>query len=704
MSSVSDSSASDNKALIKGALDLDPWLEPYSNALISRQLQHKQWLETLNKSEGCLSAFASGYESYGLHADPKTKNVVSLEYIPNVVLVSLVGDFNDWNTESHVYEKVNDFGLWKLAIPPRDGKYAVGHNSRYKISMVLPSQERIFRLDPWSLRTTPSTENTLYESRFWNPDKTYKFKNSRPAFAKTDGLKIYEAHVGISSPEPKIASYKEFTANMLPIIHRLGYNTIQLMAVMEHAYYASFGYQVTNFFAVSSRFGTPEELKELIDTAHGLGIQVLLDVVHSHSSKNVEDGLNMFNGTDHYLFHGGAKGAHDLWDSRLFNYSNYETLRFLLSNLKFFIEVYQFDGFRFDGVTSMLYKHHGLGYGFSGDYNEYFNPDLVEEEAITYLMLAHSLLAELSEKENGFKFTSIAEDVSGMPTLCLPISSGGIGFDYRLSMAIPDMWIKILKHLLDDEWDLGNIVFNLTNRRYGEKCISYCESHDQALVGDKTLAFWLMDKEMYTNMSVLSPLTDVVSRGIALHKMIRLITFSLGGEGYLNFEGNEFGHPEWLDFPREGNGESYHYARRQFNLIHDDLLRYKYLFEFDAAMAHLDTKYGILQSNQAYVSLKHEIDKVVVFERNGLLFIFNFHPTESFPDYKLGVETAGEYEIVLNSDEEKYGGFNRITDTTESGNKITFKTSPEEWNNRSNAIFIYIPSRTALVLQLKEKV
>lgn len=698
------SSATDNKSLIKGALDLDPWLEPYSNGLISRQLQHKQWLETLQNSEGSLSDFASSYEKYGLHADPTSKNVVSVEYIPDVVLVSLVGDFNGWNTESHMYERVNDFGLWKLTIPPVDGKYAIEHNSRYKISMVLPSQERIFRLDPWARRTTPSTETTLYEGRFWNPEQAYVFKNARPVFAKTDGLKIYEAHVGISSPEPKIASYKEFTTNTLPIIHRLGYNTIQLMAVMEHAYYASFGYQVTNFFAISSRFGTPEELKELIDTAHGLGIQVLLDVVHSHSSKNVEDGLNMFNGTDHYLFHGGAKGAHDLWDSRLFNYSNYETLRFLLSNLKFFIEVYRFDGFRFDGVTSMLYKHHGLGYGFSGDYNEYFNPDLVEEEAITYLMLAHTLLSELSKKENGFKFTSIAEDVSGMPTLCLPISAGGIGFDYRLSMAIPDMWIKILKHLLDDEWDLGNIVFNLTNRRYGEKCISYCESHDQALVGDKTLAFWLMDKEMYTNMSVLSPLTEVVSRGIALHKMIRLITFSLGGEGYLNFEGNEFGHPEWLDFPREGNGESYHYARRQFNLIHDDLLRYKYLFEFDAAMTRLDTKYGILQSNPAYVSLKHEIDKVVAFERNGLLFIFNFHPTESFPDYKLGIETAGEYQIVLNSDDEKFGGFNRIVDTTESGEKMSFKTSPEEWNNRSNAIFIYIPSRTALVLQLKEKV
>lgn len=692
-----------NMELIRGALNLDPWLEPYSNALISRQLQFRKWMQQLKEAEGSLSEFATSYKKYGLHANKATKEVTATLYIPDVQSVSLVGDFNGWNAESHKLSKANDFGLWTLTIPPINGDYAIAHDSKYKIHMVLPSGEQIYRLDPWVSRATPNKETNLYEGRFWNPSEEYKFKYSRPNLSDKDGLKIYEAHVGISSPDPKIASYKEFSENTLPIIHELGYNTIQLMAVMEHAYYASFGYQVTNFFAISSRYGTPDELKELIDHAHSLGIRVLLDVVHSHSSKNVDDGLNNFNGTDHYLFHGGGKGNHDLWDLRLFNYSNYETLRFLLSNLKFFVDVYNFDGYRFDGVTSMLYTHHGLGYGFSGNYHEYFSPDLVDNDAITYLMLAHELLQEISKRENGFKFISIAEDVSGMPTLCLPVSEGGVGFDYRLSMAIPDMWIKILKHLSDDEWDLGNIVFTLTNRRHGEKCISYCESHDQALVGDKTIAFWLMDKEMYTNMSILSPLTEIVSRGIALHKMIRLLTFALGGEGYLNFEGNEFGHPEWLDFPREGNGESYHYARRQFNLIKDDLLRYKFLFKFDAAMTRLDTNYGILNSPQAYVSLKHEGDKVCVFERNGLLFIFNFNPTQSFPDYKVGVETPGEYQIVLNSDIEEFGGFNRINDETETG-KLTFHTNPERWNDRSNALFVYIPSRTALVLQLKEKV
>lgn len=678
-----------NKDLIKGVLDLDPWLEPYSKELIDRQVTFRDWLSKLDASEGTLLHFADSYKTYGLHATSNGYKIV--EYIPDVDQVSLVGDFNNWNIESHQLKQVNNFGRWELEI---QGDGTIPHDSRYKIAMKLPgSGEWIYRLDPWCQRATFNKDDNLYEGRFWNPpaSEVYHFKNKRPVLSQ--GIKVYEAHVGISTPEPKIGTYKNFTQNILPKIRELGYNTIQLMAIMEHAYYASFGYQVTSFFAASSRYGTPEELKELIDTAHGYGIRVLLDVVHSHSSKNVADGLNMFNGTDHYLFHGGGKGNHDLWDSRLFNYSNYETLRFLLSNLKFYLDVYQFDGFRFDGVTSMLYKHHGLSFGFSGDYNEYFNEEWADNEAIAYLMLAHQLMRDLSKKEH-IEITSIAEDVSGMPTLCRPIDEGGIGFDYRLSMAIPDMWIKILKHQQDEDWDLGNIVHTLTNRRHGEKCISYCESHDQALVGDKTLAFWLMDKEMYTNMSKLSELTPVIDRGLALHKMIRLITFALGGEGYLTFEGNEFGHPEWLDFPRAGNGESYHYARRQFNLIDDDLLRYRYLFDFDAAMQHLD----VLDSPQAYVSLKHELDKVLVFERNGLLFIFNFNPTKSFTDYKVGVETAGKYEIILNSDDAKFGGHDRIKDPV-PGKKQEFFTNNDPWNNRANSLMVYIPTRTALVLK-----
>lgn len=550
--------------------------------------------------------------------------------------------------------------------------------------MKLPSGEWADRLPAWSRRVEQDlNKSTLYEAVFWDPPQSYQWKNKSPQ--KPSDLRIYEAHVGISSPEAKICTYKEFTRDVLPRIKYLNYNAIQLMAIMEHAYYASFGYQVTSFFAASSRYGTPEDLKELIDTAHGMGLVVLLDLVHSHACKNVLDGLNQFDGSDHQYFHEGGKGRHDLWDSRLFNYGHYEVQRFLLSNVRFWMEEFKFDGFRFDGVTSMLYVHHGIGYGFSGDYHEYFG-DLTDLESVAYLMLANHMIHELYPNA-----ITIAEDVSGMPTLCRPVAEGGVGFDYRLAMAIPDMWIKLLKEKRDEDWSVQDIQWTLTNRRWQEKTIAYCESHDQALVGDKAIAFWLMDKEMYDFMSDVTPRTPVIERGIALHKMIRLLTYGLGGEGYLNFEGNEFGNPEWLDFPREGNGNSYHYARRQFNLVDDKLLRYKYLYEFDRAMHQLEEKYKFLNSTQ-YVSRKNDGDKVIVFDRGPLLFVFNFHWDKSYSDYRVGTDVQGPLKVVLNSDNSEFFGHNRIDET------VKHHTSVGDWDGRQNWLQVYIPCRTCIVL------
>jgi len=670
----------------KVVLDQDGYLEPNVGAILNRHVSFTKWKDTIEEHEGGYEKFSKGYLKFGFNVAADGE-VVYREWAPNVVEANVIGDFNQWNRQSHPMKK-DGFGIWEITIPPiSSGVCAIPHDSKIKISMVTPSGQRIERLPTWIKRVTQDLDvSPVYDARFWNPpaSETYKFMNQKPP--KATDVRIYEAHVGISTTEGRVGTYKEFTRDVLPRIKDLGYNVIQLMAIMEHAYYASFGYQVTSFFAASSRYGSPEDLKELIDTAHGMGLTVLLDIVHSHACKNVLDGLNEFDGTDHQYFHEGGKGRHELWDSRLFNYNSHEVLRFLLSNLRFWMEEFQFDGFRFDGVTSMMYKHHGIGTGFSGGYHEYFG-DSADEEGVVYLMLANDALHSMYPS-----VITIAEDVSGMPLLCAPLDKGGVGFDYRLSMAIPDMWIRLLKHKSDDQWDLGNIVHTLTNRRHGEKSIAYCESHDQALVGDKTLAFWLMDKEMYTHMSDLTPMTPVIARGLALHKMIRLLTHSLGGEGYLNFEGNEFGHPEWLDFPRAGNNNSFHYARRQWNVVDDHLLRYRYLNNFDRAMNMSAAKYNWLEAPQAYVSLKHEVDKVIVYERAGLLFIFNFHPASSFTDYRVGVEEPGKYEVILSSDEAEFGGFDNIATDAKHF------TTPMEWNGRKNWLQVYIPSRTCMVL------
>lgn len=681
---------------INDLLNRDGYLKPFENEIKRRYGCFQALLKQIEAGEGGIDKFSRGYEKYGIHVNPDN-SITCHEWAPLAQGLFLKGDFNDWNKISHPFKKL-EFGKWEIHIPAApDGSCPIKHMSRVKIGvlaskneigLLTPKDTMEDRLCPWATYVVqpPKTEGTAYQHHLWNPpaQERYTFQHPRPS--KPKGLKVYECHVGIATEERRVGTYKEFTTNVLPRILKLGYNAIQIMAIMEHAYYASFGYQVTSFFAASSRFGTPEELKELVDTAHSMGLFVLLDVVHSHASKNVMDGLNEFDGSDSCYFHGGSRGVHSLWDSRLFNYSSWEVLRFLLSNLRWYLEEYKFDGFRFDGVTSMLYHHHGIGEGFSGTYEEYFGLS-VDTEALVYMMLANYMLHKLNPET-----ITIAEDVSGMPALCRPVEEGGGGFDYRLGMAIPDTWIKLLKEKADDDWNMGNICHVLENRRYQEKTIAYAESHDQALVGDKTIAFWLMDKEMYTHMSNLSGPTVIIDRGIALHKMIRLVTHGLGGEGYLNFMGNEFGHPEWLDFPRIGNQESYHYARRQWSVVDNDLLKYKYLNNFDAAMNKLESVHGWLSADPGYISTKHEGDKIIVFERAGCVFIFNFHPSKSYSDYKIGVGVNGKYKIVLDSDSEEFGGHKLIDHNTD------FFTSNDGYNNRRYSLMVYIPSRVAIVL------
>ncbi|XP_026508410.1 1,4-alpha-glucan-branching enzyme [Terrapene carolina triunguis] len=662
----------------------DPYLAPFVPDFQRRYTVFHDRLKNIEENEGGLDTFSKSYKTFGVN-QLVDGGLYCKEWAPGAEAVFLSGDFNGWNPFSHPYKKI-DYGKWELFIPPgQDGFSPVAHGSKLKVVIRSKNGEILYRISPWAKYVARVGTNVNYDWIHWEPPLPYLRKHPQPK--KPKSLRIYESHVGIASPEGKVASYKNFTYNILPKIKDLGYNCVQLMAIMEHAYYASFGYQITSFFAASSRYGTPDDLKELIDIAHSLGITVLLDVVHSHASNNSEDGLNKFDGTDSCFFHSGPRGTHSLWDSRLFDYSNWEVLRFLLSNLRWWIEEYGFDGFRFDGVTSMLYHNHGIGTGFSGDYHEYFGLH-VDEDALVYLIMANHMIHLLHPES-----ITVAEDVSGMPALCCPIAQGGGGFDYRLAMAIPDKWIQIIKELKDEDWNMGNIVHTLTNRRYEEKYIAYAESHDQALVGDKTLAFRLMDAEMYTNMSVLSPLTPVIDRGIQLHKMIRLITHALGGEGYLNFMGNEFGHPEWLDFPRTGNNESYHYARRQFHLADDHSLRYRFLNAFDRDMNKLEERFGWLASPPAFVTENHESNKVIIFERANLIFIFNFHPSKSYTEYRVGAETPGKYKIALDSDAPEYGGHQRLDHNTE------YFTEQYSHNFRSNSLLVYIPSRVAIVLQ-----
>jgi len=664
-----------------GLIKIDPWLEPYANALRHRYRNYQCALRNIESAEGSLDAFSRGYEYFGFNRTEidGEPGVIYREWAPAARALHLIGEFNDWDRQAHPMER-DRRGIWNIFLPDKDYGDRLVHGGRVKVHVdsAIGPMDRI----PAYIKHAehdPSTNN--FTGRYWCPAQPYAWKNPSP---KLDaGLRIYEAHVGMATEEERVGTYKEFTSNVLPRIARGGYNCVQLMAIQEHPYYGSFGYHVSSFFAASSRFGTPEELMELIDTAHGMGILVLLDVVHSHSVKNVYDGVNLFDGSTHQYFHAGERGEHPDWDSKLFDYSAWEVKRFLLSNVRFWLEKYHFDGFRFDGVTSMMYRHHG-NKAFAS-YDDYLIHDL-DEDAITYLQLAN----QVAHKVNPNAIT-IAEDVSGMVGLCRPLEEGGLGFDYRLAMSVPDFWIKVLKHSRDEEWQIGELYNVLRNRRYKEKHIAYAESHDQAMVGDKTLAFWLMDKEMYWHMNLGSN-NAIIDRGIALHKMIRLITFSLGGEGYLNFMGNEFGHPEWIDFPREGNDYSYKHARRQWSLADNPELRYQHLAAFDRAMQALDQTYHVLDDELMEQLNVAEEQKTLMYYRGPLVFAFNFHPTESYTGYRFGVPRANDYRVVLTTDDPAFGGFGSAP-----ADQI-YPVQKQEFHGRHQSIQVYLPARSAQVL------
>jgi len=666
---------------------LDAALRHHEEHIMNRIRGYRKWKEDLQESEGGLLHFAEGYRIFGFIRDDAAKKWTFTEWLPKAKQAFLIGEFNGWKDDHPLRD--SGFGRWMVDLPDRpDGSWLIQHRCQVRIKIQGENGEWFDRVPAWTKLAYQDHTTNLFNGVFWEPPSAerYTFRNQRPA--RPSALKVYEAHVGMGSIEPRVATYLEFKDNVLPRIKRLGYNAVQLMAVAEHAHYGSFGYHVTSFFAPSSRSGNPEELKEMIDAAHGHGLIVLMDLVHAHCSSNQIDGIAAMDGTDHCYTHGGAKGKQEQWDSSLFHYTKWEVLRFLLSNCRWWLEEYGFDGFRFDGVTSMLYHSHGINKGYSGGYHEYFGLD-ADVESHVYLMLANNLIHRLLPASA----VTVAEDVSGMPTLCRPVEEGGFGFDYRLAMAVPDMWIKFLKEVPDDEWNMGHIAHTLQNRRWKEPCIAYVESHDQAIVGDKTTAFWLMDAAMYTHMSTLSPPNMVIDRGLALHKMLRLIVLGLGGEGYLNFMGNEFGHPEWVDFPTELNGWSYQHCRRRFDLPGEDHLKYKFFEAFDEAMQALDNRFTFIAAEHQFCSLKNEADKVIVFERGDCLFVFNFHPTNSYTDYKIGQPWGEGLRVVLDSDEERFGGQMRL----DWGHKNTFPCG-EAWDNRYHSVQLYMPSRTCQVL------
>lgn len=652
--------------------EIDPKLLPFEKDLQLRMENYENTKKRILKDGENLSDFANAHLFYGIHRT--ADGWVYREWAPGADEMYFTGEFNNWDRRSCRMEK-KDGGVFEVYLHGHD---ALKDGQRVS-AIVIHNGQELERIPAYANFVVQDLQTTAWNAAIFCGQSPFHWTDR--SFKPQKNLFIYECHIGMAQEEGKVNSYNDFREKTLPRIKALGYNTIQIMAIMEHPYYASFGYQVTNFYAASSKYGTPDELKALVNAAHEMGISVLLDVVHSHAAPNTREGINEFDGTDHQYFHAGARGNHNAWGTKCFNYGKHEVLHFLLSNLKYWQTEFHFDGFRFDGVTSMLHHDHGLGVAFTGP-EQYFSMN-TDTEAVTYLQLANDLVRQVNPNA-----ITIAEDTSALPGLCLPVSDGGLGFDYRLAMGEPDMWIRLLRDVRDEMWDLNNIYYELAIRRPQERVIGYVESHDQALVGDKTMMFRMCDKEMYWGMDkgFRSPIID---RAMALHKMIRLLTMSLGGEGYLTFMGNEFGHPEWLDFPREGNGWSYHYCRRQWSLVDNPNLKFEFLNSFDRDMVAMAKKQKVLAGQDKQLKLDNW-DKVLVYKKGGATFAFNFHCHQSYVSCFVPVTQAGDYQVVMSTDDFCYGGNGNIAHQTYTATKQEDGTIGFQ---------VYIPSRTAIVFK-----
>ena len=660
--------------IVRRLIERDPLLAPYA-AILERRIRHVRATEQrLTQGGLSLADFASGHEYFGLHF--RDGRWVLREWAPNASSIYLKGPFSGWRPLPELaFRRIGDEGVWEIELDAD----VLSHGDSYRLEVHWPGGGGD-RLPAWVRRVVRDESAGSFNAQVWHPETPYQWRHAAPPRPGRP-LLVYEAHIGMAQEEPKVGTYDEFRRQVLPRVLDAGYEAIQIMALAEHPYYASFGYQVSSYFACSSRFGTPEELKALVDEAHGMGLRVFMDLVHSHAARNEVEGISRQDGTPSLYFHEGPRGEHPAWNSRCFDYGKPQVLHFLLSNCRFWMDEYRVDGFRFDGVTSMLYEAHGLARTFTS-YDDYFGAD-IDEDALAYLTLANDLVHTLSPEA-----VTIAEDVSGFPALALPSSEGGAGFDYRFAMGVADMWIELTKDVPDEQWPIGKLFHELTNRRRDEPTISYAESHDQALVGDQTLIFRLLGSRMYDRMSVMSE-DLAVERGIALHKMIRLATLGTAGHGYLCFMGNEFGHPEWIDFPREGNDWSYAFARRQWRLAEDESLRYRHLAAFDRDMIALARRFGLPDGQDEFLLHSDEGTKIVAWLRGGLIFAMNFHPSRSFPDYRIPA-APGTYRTVLDTDRRNYGGFDR------QASDIEHHTLPDRIER--HFLSLYLPSRTGLVL------
>ena len=598
--------------------------------------------------------------------------IVIREYAPNAHFVSVIGDFNHWDRGRDPLKRISNTE-WEITLD----RARVMPGSRYKLHIAGHNggRDRIPSTCPYARQSSDGDFAAIFEFNVLSPPTRLQ--------KQPEHLKVYELHIGLAASGPRIGTYLEVAHDVIHRVKYAGYTAVQLMAVHEHPYYGSFGYHVSNPYGICSRFGTRQDFKYLVDNCHEVGLLVIIDLVHAHAVKNLSEGLGEFDGQDGYLFKTGQNALHPAWDSLVYDYENQATVSYLLSNARYWIEEYGIDGFRVDGVTSILYNDHGIGHtGFTD--NDYLGSNL-NQSGLLYLVLLCKLAHELRPD-----FILIAEDVSGLPGLARPALLGGVGFDYRLQMGLPDFFESVAKDVMDDGISPSRIWHALVSRRFDERHIGYVESHDQAIVGGQSLIFRLLGPKMYTDMHAETQSHDV-HLAVAVVNVAKSIVFFLGGEAWMSFIGNEFGHPDWVEFPTPDNDDCFEYAYRKWYLATDSALMYEKMAAFDRDLMHQRKIAVTWDESYMTAPLLDDNRKLSVFHRDRVVLVCNTTTDVSYEDVWVPVPEQGNYRVILSTEEHRYGGYGRVNEN------MQYATIAVDGNAY---IRLYVPSMSAIFMTL----
>lgn len=596
------------------------------------------------------------YQYFGAHLNEK--GVTFRVWAPNAQGVAVVGDFNGWNIHDHPMSPVSDrHGIWELFIP------ALSQGQLYKYAVRQQDGEIAYKADPYGFysEVKPKTASIIWtlEGYDWQDENWCKKRT------ETDWLKmpinIYEAHLGSwkRNEQGDYLSYHELADQLVPYLVEMHYTHIELMPIMEHPFDGSWGYQLTGYYAATSRYGDPQGLMHFIDCCHQAGIGVILDWVPGHFCKD-DQGLRHFDGTSQYEF-----SEHQQWGTMVFDYGKPEVLDFLISNAHFWFDRYHIDGLRIDGVASMIELNHGLdGEPF---HNTQGGTDRLE--ALAFLRELNTIIF----RDFPFAIMS-AEDSTSYPMVTWPVDKGGLGFNLKWDMG----WMHDTLDYMKTDPMFRNRFHNLLTfsmaYAFNENFILPL-SHDEVVHSKRTI----LDK-MFGDYNMKFDQFRILFGYLMTHPGKKL-----------SFMGNEFA--PFLEWRVDESLEWFLLDYQKHQEIHTYIKDLNKFYRKEKALWSDDHSWAGFE----WLEPNNSEQSILIFKRLGstekdtLITIINFCPL-SYNDYQIGVPAPGNYRLAFNSDDRSYGGSGFTM-------KKTMKAQTSPLHGQDYSVSINIPPSSVIVLK-----